>query len=351
MSEKQLTVAELMARAAAEGRDDTSRRRRRRSLEDGGVSVAELSGNLPKVDAKPNEPRHTSEPIDPPEEAPKPAPAAAAEPAAKAEPVKPAKPEPKQEPVKPAPVKEQVKQPAKAETKPEPKPDGAVPVVSVVHDDDPIKLTTNSFQAQSRKKAETAKKEPAKPTSKPEAVKPKPEPVKPKPPQVVREIDETNVMPVVKDIPAKQVPPNAAPEATSMFPTVANKPPVVGTRPPAAGTKPAAMATKPAAMATKPAAVADKPAAVEEEDENISIKSVIFMALTGIVIGAVIFLGFKQLWANVNSTLVCILAGVMTLGIVGVVHALRTERDGMSMALAAVTGAVLTFGPLLVVGL
>ena len=50
MSEK-LTVAELLARNGRElGSADTGRRRRRhRNLEEGGVSVAELTGSIPVV--------------------------------------------------------------------------------------------------------------------------------------------------------------------------------------------------------------------------------------------------------------------------------------------------------------
>lgn len=50
MSEK-LTVAELLARAQQEGktRSDRPRRRRRRSLEEGGISVSELTGSIPVV--------------------------------------------------------------------------------------------------------------------------------------------------------------------------------------------------------------------------------------------------------------------------------------------------------------
>ena len=69
MSDEQLTVAELLARA---GRNDPStdkpRRRRRRSLEDGGVSVAELTGSIPRVKAVPAESRHSAIPIDAPAE-------------------------------------------------------------------------------------------------------------------------------------------------------------------------------------------------------------------------------------------------------------------------------------------
>ncbi|GAA0211287.1 hypothetical protein [Corynebacterium riegelii] len=80
MSEpKQLTVAEILARAQKENPELGTRRRRRRSLEDGGVSVAELTGSIKKVEAKPAESRHSSVPIDAPAEKPA-APAAPAKP-------------------------------------------------------------------------------------------------------------------------------------------------------------------------------------------------------------------------------------------------------------------------------
>ncbi|MEJ5997684.1 hypothetical protein [Corynebacterium sp. H130] len=284
MSEKQLTVAELMARAAAEGRSDAPRRRRRRSLEDGGISVAELTGSLPKVQAKPEEPRHTSEPIDAPKAEP-----------AKPEPVKeePAKPEP----VKPEPVKSEPKQ--------------SVPPVSVIQDNDPIRLTTDSFPAQ---------KAPEKP-----AVEEKP---------------------AVKETPAPAVAFKEAPEErTAQIPPVKEAAQPISQDAEDTGVIPA--------VVEEPSAV-EKPVAVEDEDEDderVSIVSVLLMVVAGLAIGAAIFLGFKELWANVNPMLTGALAGVMTLGIVGVVHALRTERDGLSMALAAVTGLAVTFGPLLIVGL
>lgn len=56
MSEDKLTVAELLARRQKEGApSEPPRRRRRRSLEDGGVSVQELTGSIPRVKA--GEPR------------------------------------------------------------------------------------------------------------------------------------------------------------------------------------------------------------------------------------------------------------------------------------------------------
>ncbi|MFD5868369.1 hypothetical protein ACFWGD_07120 [Corynebacterium sp. NPDC060344] len=55
MSDEKLTVAELMARRNKERGDSAGSgdrpRRRRRSLEEGGVSVAELTGSIPRVEA------------------------------------------------------------------------------------------------------------------------------------------------------------------------------------------------------------------------------------------------------------------------------------------------------------
>lgn len=64
MTDKQLTVAELLAKAGKEGASSNQRTRRRRSIEDGGVTVAELTGRIPKVDAKPAEAKHSSQPLD-----------------------------------------------------------------------------------------------------------------------------------------------------------------------------------------------------------------------------------------------------------------------------------------------
>lgn len=69
MSEKQLTVAELLARAEKENPEGARReRRRRRSLEEGGVTVAELTDSFKKVEVKPTEVKHSAHPLDKPEE-------------------------------------------------------------------------------------------------------------------------------------------------------------------------------------------------------------------------------------------------------------------------------------------
>lgn len=107
MSEdKQLTVAELLARAQKTNPDVGKRPRRRRSLEEGGVSVAELTGSFKAVDARPAEAKHSSVPLDAPAE-PTPAKPAAekAEPAAAKPVAKPAVPAEKPvDPPAPAPA-------------------------------------------------------------------------------------------------------------------------------------------------------------------------------------------------------------------------------------------------------
>lgn len=107
MSEdKQLTVAELLARAQKTNPDVGKRPRRRRSLEEGGVSVAELTGSFKAVDARPAEAKHSSVPLDAPAE-PAPAKPAAekAEPAAEKPAAKPAAPAEKPvDPPAPAPA-------------------------------------------------------------------------------------------------------------------------------------------------------------------------------------------------------------------------------------------------------
>lgn len=91
MADKQLTVAELLARAEKENPSGPRRPRRRRSLEDGGVSVAELTDSFKKVDVKPAEVKHSSVPIDAPSDTPKKTPTQAPKPAPK-----PAEPKPAQ---------------------------------------------------------------------------------------------------------------------------------------------------------------------------------------------------------------------------------------------------------------
>ena len=267
MSEEgKLSVADLLARQG--GEQTTSRpRRRRRSLEEGGVSVAELTGNLPVVDSVPEQPRHTSVPLD-----------AELEEAAQAQP----------------------------------------------EDTD---------------KADEAAAKPDKPT--PAA-------------------DETKVIPKVKDQPeAKSAAEPAAKPAEEPFAKPAAEP--------AGPAVPAVSALFAPSERTETAQAAeehplfdagdtsseerDTEALDTEDGARVSILAVILMSAIAVVLGAALFKGFEYLWANMGLPVAPILALLATAGIVGIVHVMRTERDRLSMLLAALAGAVLTFGPALITGI
>lgn len=251
MSEEgKLSVADLLARQGVE--QTTSRpRRRRRSLEEGGVSVAELTGNLPVVDSVPEQPRHTSVPLD-----------AELEEAAQAQP-------------------------------------------------------------EDADKADEAAAKPDKPT--PAA-------------------DETKVIPKVKDQPEAK---SAAEPAGPAVPAVS------------AWFAPSERAETAQAAEEHPLFDAGDTSSEERDTEaldtedgaRVSILAVILMSAIAVVLGAALFKGFEYLWANMGLPVAPILALLATAGIVGIVHVMRTERDRLSMLLAALAGAVLTFGPALITGI
>lgn len=266
MSEEgKLSVADLLARQG--GEQTTSRpRRRRRSLEEGGVSVAELTGNLPVVDSVPEQPRHTSVPLDvEPEEA------------LQAQP----------EDADKAGNAEKADKPAKTE------------------------------------KADEAAAKPDKPT--PAA-------------------DETKVIPKVKDQPEAK---SAAEPADPAVPAVS------ASFAPSERTETAQAAEEhPLFDAGDTSSEERDTEALDTEDgARVSILAVILMSAIAVVLGAALFKGFEYLWANMGLPVAPILALLATAGIVGIVHVMRTERDRLSMLLAALAGAVLTFGPALITGI
>lgn len=230
MSDKQLTVAELLARAANEGpTTDVPRRRRRRSLEDGGISVAELTGSIPAVKEKPAESKHSSVPIDPPEAEPTPEPDVV--------------------------VTEEVV--VEEPQVPTPATDQTVIFQKIDADDEDADV-----DKQEEEEAATG------------------------------------------EIPALEAP---EPEAELEIVEEA------------------------------------------EVEEKTSLTGIILMTIIGVVLGVVVFKGFELLWENLSRPIVAALAVVVTGVMVGVVKALRTSNDGLSMFLAAVVGLVMTFGPLLIV--
>ena len=88
----------------------------------------------------------------------------------------------------------------------------------------------------------------------------------------------------------------------------------------------------------------------ESDNQKVSVLSVVLMVIIAIAVGVGLFKGFEMLWANMSKIITALLAVAATGAIVGIVHALRTERDGLSMVLAGAAGLAVTFGPLAIVG-
>ena len=273
---KQLTVAELLARNAKDrSGEEKSSRRRRRSLDEGGISVAELTGNLEKVKATPAEAKHSSVSID------EPAPVIPA----------PKKEEPQQEASKDeAPKQEAAKQ--EAPQKDADKSHGAAV---------PVEKPTESESKRSQPSDE-----------------------------------DTRVIQKVKDEPKKaedKSQSKAEPKANDKVDDKAEDDTFTTGE-----------------LEAVDHDVEEYDEDYDEEDEGkLNPFAVVLLALVGIVLGAIVFKGFEILWDRFDRLVVVVLGVVVTGVIVGLVHALRTSRDGLSMFLAAVAGLVLTFGPLLVV--
>ena len=375
MSEEKLTVAELMARAAKEGHStDAPRRRRRRSIEDGGISVAELTGSIPAVKEKPVESKHSAVKIDDPAEPEqKPEQKPDQKPAQK--PAKPAAKPPTPSATKPA-VEKKSEQKASTSTpaakedkkadgkvvdkpadKPVDKPAGkptpgadpkAAPKLSVVKDN--ATKTGAGTTDKAEKDAPAASSAPSAPST----------PARPAP-----STDETIVLSIVDEKDPIRLTTGAFPVVppSAVKPTPAATPAASATGEEAADAEFAATGASPADTTQMDAITGDfnqvddtdqhgdteDAADLDEESGKISVFSVLLMAIVGVVLGAAVFLAFEMLWERLNNWLVAILAVAVTLGMVGLVHALRTSRDGFSMALAGVVGLVMTFGPLLVV--
>ena len=356
--QNKLTVAELLARnnkarGEKESKKDNRSRRHRRSLDEGGISVAELTGNLKKVKASPAEAKHTSVSIDedaPVIRSPKSAEQAGADSAKK----------PAADPAAKPAAKRAAQPAAKAAqtTKPAAKP------------------TTKTAAASSATPAAAA---PA--AQKPSATGAAPDAAKKNQPSaddtaVIQRVDKAGdakpaAAKAAADTPAAKKPAadKARAEKQGTAKPAAEKPKddkrakAAGAGAAAAGAGAAGAGAAAAAVpASKKAGVAksaeetgnlpkveDNEDWVEEEHEKLNPVSILLMIVAGILLAIVIFKGFEILWDNFPRLVVAVLALCVTAIMVGVTHALRTARDGFSMFLAGFTGLVLTFGPLLLV--
>ena len=342
--QNKLTVAELLARnnkarGEKESKKDNRSRRHRRSLDEGGISVAELTGNLKKVKASPAEAKHTSVSID--EDAPvirspksaeqagaekasvdsakKPAAEPAAKPAAKRA-AQPAAKAAAQSPDKPAaqkPADTRAAQDAAKKNQPSADDTAVIQRVDKAGEAKPAAAKSAADTPAAKKPAADKARAEKQGTAKPAAEKPK------------------------DDKRAKATGGGAA---------------AAGAGAAGAGAAAAAVpASKKAGVAKSAEETGNLPKVednedwVEEEHEKLNPVSILLMIVAGILLAIVIFKGFEILWDNFPRLVVAVLALCVTAIMVGVTHALRTARDGFSMFLAGFTGLVLTFGPLLLV--
>ena len=347
--QNKLTVAELLARnnkarGEKESKKDNRSRRHRRSLDEGGISVAELTGNLKKVKASPAEAKHTSVSIDedaPVIRSPKSAEQAGADSAKKPA----AKPAAKRA-AQPAAKAAQTTKPAARPTTKTAAASSATPAAAAPAAQKPA--ATDAAQDAAKKNQPSADDT-----------------------AVIQRVDKAGEAKPTAAKPAADTPAAKKPDADKAraekqgTAKPAAEKPKDDKRAKAAGAGAAAAGAGAAAAAvpaSKKAGVAksaeetgnlpkveDNEDWVEEEHEKLNPVSILLMIVAGILLAIVIFKGFEILWDNFPRLVVAVLALCVTAIMVGVTHALRTARDGFSMFLAGFTGLVLTFGPLLLV--
>lgn len=331
-----LTVAELLARdkkARGEkgGKGDKRSRRHRRSLDEGGISVAELTGNLKKVEASPAEAKHTSVSIDedaPVIRAPKAADATDADSAKKSA----------DKPAAKAAAKPAASAPSAAQSTAK-KPAAAGAVQEAAKKKQPSADDTAVIQRVDKAKADDAKPAAAKAaTAKPAAEKPT--------------TDKAGADKATAAKPAAEKPVAEKPKADKGAKAAGAGAAAAGAGAAAAAAVPASKKAGVAKSAEETGnlpKVEDGEEWIEEEHEKLNPVSILLMIVAGILLAIVIFKGFEILWDSFPRLVVAILALCVTAIMVGVTHALRTARDGFSMFLAGFTGLILTFGPLLLV--
>lgn len=301
--EKQLTVAELLARNKQERTGGDKPRRRRRSLEEGGVSVAELTGSLKKVEATPAQAKHSNVDID------------------------------ETAPVIPAPKPEAAQSDAAQSDAAK-----SAPAQSEAERIEALKKAEFAKKAEEAKKKVAEKKEAEKKTAEQKATEDKAAassideaPLDPKAEEDRRILAEKRERDAVK---AASTPSTGD---TTVIKKVEDEP--------AAQLEDAATTEIDRVDDAEDADRAEYEDA--EDDGKLNPVSIILLALVGIVLGAVVYKGFEILWANFNKGLVAALAVAVTAAMAGVVHALRTDRDKAAIVLSIIVGLVLTFGALL----
>ena len=291
MADKQLTVAELLARAEKENPSGSRRPRRRRSLEDGGVSVAELTDSFKKVDAKPAEVKHSSVPIDAPSDTPKKTPTQAP------------KPEPKPAPAEPKPAPKPADKPAQAES---------------------VKLRPAAKPAE-------------KPAAKPAAQVPKPARAGSSVTKIQPATDDTTVLRKVEGTAEGKAEGTAEPVDKQKF-----------SQPDDTGEIRTVDTPEPQQRAdVEPLDAPEYDSDYEVEEAAVNPILLVLLVFFGVLLGVLGFLAFKWLWAN-TMAIVAVLVGVgVVAAVVAAVGAMASGRDKVTMIIAGLAAAVVAFGPAL----
>lgn len=326
--DKQLTVAEILARAQQDNPDVGARRRRRRSLEEGGVSVAELTGSIKKVEARPVESRHSSVPID--------APAKPAENTAATAPNVAATPAPRAEQAAHNAARKTEQQavstPAKAA---EEKPAGASS--KLARPATPAKPATPVPERSAEPETSTFTKV-TRPASKPGPAEDST--------AVIKKV-EAQPAPARKLAPAPTVAPAPVP-ADDFDPFAEDFTDATAADAAAHGAGPVEGAAADG-VAVDDAAI-ERPAAEDVVVEEATVNPIMLVLLifVGVLLGVLGFLAFKWIWAHTMAAVAALLGVAAVAGVVFGVASMKNGRDGLTMTLAGVAAAVAAFGPALI---
>lgn len=303
MADKQLTVAELLARAEKENPEAGRRPRRRRSLEDGGVSVAELTDSFKKVEVKPAEVKHSSVPIDAPLDAP--APASTPDPA----PSTPATPQPAQ---------------------------------STLAQSTPAQSTSVKLRPAEKPAEERPAEKPAEEKAQKDTQGEKP---------AVEEVQVVKPAPVSKPAPAPKAKP--AEGETTVLRKVEAEPVVkqAPVQPDDTNEIRAVQAPEPQRAETD---ILDEPAAEPEAVEDVEVEEatvnpvlLVLLVFCGVLLGVLGFLAFTWLWANTMAIVAALVGIGAVAAVVAAVGAMAAGRDKVTMVIAGLAAAVVAFGPAL----
>lgn len=107
----------------------------------------------------------------------------------------------------------------------------------------------------------------------------------------------------------------------------------------------------PAAAASKTTRAPKDDEIIEYEDDTVSWPAVVAQSAAAVILGVLIFFGFTLLWDNLGTVLVLVMALVVTCVCVGVVHSLLRHRDTLLLVLTFVVGIALTVGPRLIMSI